>query len=70
MSDRNAETVLACQTWNDLARSVAWDFGIDLSHDDAEGILWEYTGLPGFWQDDPRAECEAQLRSFFGRVES
>lgn len=53
------------QTWADLARSVAWEFGIDLPYQDADVILWEFTGFPSFWQDDPRECCTEQLRQLF-----
>ncbi len=58
-------TALACQTWADLARSVAWEFGIDLSFDEADYVLWEHTGFPSFWRGDPRECATEQLREFF-----
>ena len=52
-------------TWSDLARSVAWEFGIDLSLDDVDHILWEHTGFPSFWRGPPYESCVAQLRAYF-----
>jgi hypothetical protein len=61
-------TAIRPQTWADLARSVAWEFGIDLSFDDADYILWEHTGFPSFWEGKPRECCTAQLRAYFGSL--
>ncbi len=59
---------LARPTWRDLARSVAWEFGIDLSFEDADYVLWEHTGFPSFFHGDPIESCTAQLREFFAGV--
>lgn len=58
-------TELACQTWEDLARSVAWDFGIDLTYEEARYVLWEHTGFPEFWTGIPRVACHNQLVAYF-----
>lgn len=48
-------------TWGDLVREVF----PDASNADADFLLWEHTGFPGFWRtDDPVAECRAQLEQF------
>ena len=61
---------MACRTWLDLARSVAWEFGIDLGPDEADHVLWEYTGFPAFWSGDPIECCTRQLREHFAAVTS
>ena len=64
------ETVALCpQTWTDLARSVAWQHGIDLGVDEADYILWNHTGFPSFWNGDPRTCCEVQLHNYFERID-
>lgn len=52
-------------TWHDLVRQVAVDYRLVVTDDQADLILWEYTGYPSFWHKDPMGECEAQLREFF-----
>lgn len=58
-------TALARMTWLDLARSVAWEFGIDLSYADADYVLWEHTGFPSFWEGDPMECAVKQMRTYF-----
>lgn len=56
------------QTWAELARGVAEEFGLILSDDEVDYALWEHTGYPSFWQGDPAECCKAQLREHFGSV--
>ena len=51
-------------TWIGLAKAVGADLGFELSDDEADYVLWEYTGFPGFWNETVR-DCINQLRAFF-----
>lgn len=58
-------TALMIPTWRDVARGVAWEFGFDLTDQDADYVLWEHTGFPEFWDGHPPEVCRRQLREFF-----
>jgi len=60
-------TALMIPTWRDTARGVAWEFGRDISPEEADYLLWEHTGFPEFWNGDPGACCRQQLREFFAQ---
>lgn len=55
-------------TFLDLARSVGQEHGVLLTDGQATGILWEYTGFPGFWDGDPLICCTEQLHAFFDQL--
>lgn len=61
-------TVLATRTWLDLARSVAWEYGFDISFEQADHDLWEYTGFPAFWTGDPVECCTRQLHEYYASL--
>ena len=56
------------QTWAELTRDVAREFGLTLSDDEVDYALWEHTGFPYFWQGDPVECCTAQLREHFASI--
>ena len=48
-------------TWLDIVREVF----PGVSDDQADALLWNRTGFPGFWEtDDPVKECRDQLIQF------
>lgn len=52
-------------TWNDLVR----EYFPKVTDEEANCILWERTGFPGFWNipgggDTPEACCRKQLQEF------
>ena len=53
------------ETFRDLVRRVAAEFGESPSTTEIAHILWEHTGFPGFWDGDPETCCEAQVRAFY-----
>ncbi len=46
-------------TWLDLVR----EYFPNASDKEADTILYEYTGFPGFWAGDPVTCCRAQLQT-------
>ncbi len=56
-------------TWQDLAKEVGREFGKTLNDKQADYLLWNHTGFPSFWKEDPIEECRAQLRAAFRRVD-
>lgn len=34
----------------------------EVTDEEALGILWNYTGYPSFWYDDPTTTCREQLQ--------
>lgn len=47
-------------TWIELAQEEALKLGVALPPEVADGILWEYTGFPAFF--DPEEGAEATFR--------
>lgn len=58
-------SALASRSWTDVVNSVAWEFGQNLTDDDATALLFEHTGFPAFWVGDPVLCAEGQLRRLF-----
>jgi len=57
------------KTWNDLVREVF----PDATDEQADYILWEHTGFPGFWNipnegNTPEECCRQQLYNLRERV--
>lgn len=52
----------------DYVRSQAWAHGLEISEDEADTILWNYTGFPEFWPRGfvrPLDALRFQLRHYF-----
>lgn len=54
----------------EIAHEEARSFGLSITDQEASGIIWSYTGFPGFWniQSDGATpeECfRKQLREYF-----
>lgn len=52
-------------SWIRLAQLVAISCGRTITQDEADYILWEYTGFPSFWPGKPISSCIKQLQDFF-----
>lgn len=58
---------LARLTWTDVVNAVAHEFGLWFTDYEANALLWEHTGFPGFFMGDPVTIASQQLRDYFGR---
>lgn len=55
------------QTWQQFAKRIARQYGIRWNDEQADIVLWEHTGFPGFWPEPeltPQANLERQLRRY------
>lgn len=53
------------QTFITFAQRVAREYGFDIDRDEANEVLWEYTGYPSFWDGNPVECVDRQLTEFF-----
>lgn len=54
----------------EIAKEVAKDFGIELSDQEADYVIWEQTGFPEFWNipkdgNSPEECLRTQLKVYF-----
>ncbi len=57
-------------TWRELVKDEASKCGVVLTDEDADFVLWEYTGYPDFWAipsdgATPEECCRRQIRRLF-----
>lgn len=41
--------------------SIVKEYFPDVTDEEAQGILWNYTGYPDFWDGNPEAVCREEL---------
>lgn len=54
-------------TWLELVHEVAYEHGVSVTDVEADSLLWNETGFPGFFHGEPVNTCACQLREAFCR---
>lgn len=63
MTENNAPS--SGLTWRDLVTQVAALYGTKVTDDEADTILWNFTGYPAFFYGDPAKCATRQVNEFF-----